>query len=83
LYINKLTSRVYQKAKGIWSKTDAVLSAWDDDHRGSKYRSGDGPPVSAFDKWKEKAKLYNFNISDNIEKIASDKELGLDLAEFF
>lgn len=84
LYINKSTGNVYEKANGSWSKTDVFLESWGEDQRGSKYRSGDGPPASAYSKWKEKATLYNFNISDHIERIASeaDKEAGLDLADF-
>ncbi|MBB6126951.1 DUF6371 domain-containing protein [Mucilaginibacter lappiensis] len=84
LYINKATSCVYQKENGSWFKTHLIKAKWDDDQRGSKYRSGDGAPSSAYDKWKEKAILYNFNISDHIEKIASDadKDMGLDLADF-
>jgi hypothetical protein len=84
LYINKSAGNVYRKENGSWIKTPLMRTSWDDDQRGSKYRSGDGPPASAFDKWKEKANHYNFNISDHIERIASDadKEMGLDLADF-
>lgn len=42
------------------------------------------PDLGQFDSWKEKAKEYGFNISDSIEKIATDEEKkqGLDLADF-
>jgi hypothetical protein len=84
LYIDKLAGVLYQKVEGVWIRTDIVRTGWDEDQKGSRYRSGEGPPKSAFDKWKEKARQYNFSISVHIERIASaeDKELGLDLADF-
>jgi hypothetical protein len=84
LYIDKSVGVLYEKADGIWERTPIARTGWDEDQKGSRYRSGDGPPKSAYDKWKEKARQYNFSISDHIERIASaeDKELGLDLADF-
>lgn len=48
------------------------------------FKSGNGPPLSAYDKWKVKAKEFNFSISDHIEKIATDEDRlkGLDIADF-
>lgn len=42
------------------------------------------PDLGAYDEWKEKAKIYNFNISNHIEKYATDddRKNGLDLADF-
>lgn len=42
------------------------------------------PDLGQYDNWKEKAKEYNFNISDHIEKLATEeqRQQGLDLADF-
>lgn len=42
------------------------------------------PDLGAYPEWSEKAKEYNFNISDHIEKIATDEQRskGCDLADF-
>lgn len=42
------------------------------------------PDLGAYDLWSEKAKEFNFNISDHLEKIATDeqREAGYDLADF-
>lgn len=84
LYIDKSAGTVYEKSDGLWRLTNLVKWKWEDDQVGGRYRSGDGPPKSAFDKWKEKADQYGFNISDHIEKIATaeERESGLDLADF-
>lgn len=48
------------------------------------FKTGNGPPMSAYDKWKLKAKEFGFSISDHIEKIATDDDRarGLDIADF-
>lgn len=48
------------------------------------FKTGNGPPLSAFEKWKVKAKEFEFNISDHIERIATDEDRlkGLDIADF-
>lgn len=42
------------------------------------------PDLGAYDLWSEKAKEFNFNISDHLEKIATyeQREAGYDLADF-
>lgn len=42
------------------------------------------PDLGQYETWKEKAKEYNFNISDHIEKLANEEQRkqGLDLADF-
>lgn len=42
------------------------------------------PDLGAYDQWKQKAKIYNFNINNIIEKYAddNDRKNGLDLADF-
>jgi predicted RNA-binding Zn-ribbon protein involved in translation (DUF1610 family) len=84
LYIDKQTSAVYEKQNGSWYKTALIQSHWRDDQTDNKYREGNGPPKSAFEKWTVKAREFNFNISDHIERIATDedRDKGLDLADF-
>ncbi len=42
------------------------------------------PDLNAYKEWKEKAKEFNFNISDHIDRFATDEDRikGLDLADF-
>lgn len=49
-----------------------------------EFRTGNGMPKSSFEKWRDKAVEYGFNISDAIEKIATDEDRlqGLDIADF-
>ena len=84
LYLDKRSGAVYHKDNGLWSKTDITRQSWDESQVGSKYRSGNGPPASAYAKWKEKAAMYHLSISDHIERIATNagQEQGLDLADF-
>lgn len=65
----------YQRGKRHWSKVNIIPDI---------FKTGNGPPLSAYDKWNIKAKEFGFNISDHIDKIASDadRDNGCDIGDF-
>lgn len=83
-YIDTETNDVWYKSKGVWLITDDKRKEWDNGSDNRLFRTGNGKPRSAFQVWSKIAKDNNWNISKNLENIATakDRELGLDLADF-
>lgn len=83
-YIDSESGVVWKKAHGAWIMTTDKREAWEDGADRRLFRTGSGKPKSAYEVWSKIAKENNWNISQNLEKIATakDRELGLDLADF-
>jgi len=74
-YRNNDDNSFYIRGKNHWISSNQIPDI---------FKTGNGPPLSAFEKWKAKAKEFGFSVSDHIEKIASDEDRlnGLDIADF-
>jgi hypothetical protein len=83
-YIDSQTNIVWTKENEVWIKTDKKKDKWPQGSDKHKFRSGNGEPASAYSIWSGYAKKYNWNISNHLEKVATEEQRkqGLDIADF-